>query len=413
MSDQQQADATATGELVALVHGLSPTDKNVRSRIKALLDRGADTDIRLNSSDSQDDESLQFLGLGVDASILHLAALRGNAECVEVLLQDARIPWNSVDAAGVSVGEVAKAAGFDDLYEQLVGAGVRAEFVLALLGQRVVGDGTLLIDGQPVLVGHMDADADNDADGEAEGESDQAVAPAETTADADHDTEMVTESKQDQIVANAEYLGRKLTFSEGRLLDSDGNAVMMGWETPLMELHAAVIAPTPGLDVLNVGFGLGIIDEMLQSRSPSSHTIIEAHPDVYAKMLADGWDKKPGVRILFGRWQDVVDDLATYDGIFFDTFGEYYDDLKEFHQILPNHLRESGVYSFFNGLAGTNPFFHDVSCRVAELDLVDMGFSVEFKEVVVDELGDDVWRDTKRAYWSLPIYRVPTVRFDL
>jgi protein arginine N-methyltransferase 2 len=120
---------------------------------------------------------------------------------------------------------------------------------------------------------------------------------------------------------NADYLAMKLTYSEGRLLDDEQNGVMMGWEAPLMERHAAVIAPTEGLDVLNVGFGLGLIDTYLQEKKPGSHTIIEAHPDVYAKMIADGWDKKEGVRILFGRWQDVVDQLETYDGIFFDTFG--------------------------------------------------------------------------------------------
>lgn len=41
--------------------------------------------------------------------------------------------------------------------------------------------------------------------------------------------------------------------------------------------------PTAGQggDVLNVGFGLGIIDTAIQSHRPRSHTIIEAHPDVY------------------------------------------------------------------------------------------------------------------------------------
>jgi protein arginine N-methyltransferase 2 len=60
---------------------------------------------------------------------------------------------------------------------------------------------------------------------------------------------------------------------------------------------------------------------LLQGYQPASHTIIEAHPDVHAHMLAQGWDKKPGVRILFGRWQDVLPQLggSSYDGIFFDT----------------------------------------------------------------------------------------------
>ena len=37
------------------------------------------------------------------------------------------------------------------------------------------------------------------------------------------------------------------------------------------------------------------------------------------RTAAAGWDQKPGVRIVFGRWQDVLPQLGTYDGIFFDT----------------------------------------------------------------------------------------------
>jgi type IV protein arginine methyltransferase len=48
-----------------------------------------------------------------------------------------------------------------------------------------------------------------------------------------------------------------------------------------MKRHAEIICPTKGLHVLNVGFGMGIIDSYIQERhEPASHTIIEAHPDV-------------------------------------------------------------------------------------------------------------------------------------
>ena len=43
--------------------------------------------------------------------------------------------------------------------------------------------------------------------------------------------------------------------------------------------------------------------------------------DIYAHMIETGWDKKPGVTIVFGRWQDKLPELGTYDGIFFDTYG--------------------------------------------------------------------------------------------
>ena len=92
--------------------------------------------------------------------------------------------------------------------------------------------------------------------------------------------------------------------------------------------HAAAICaqrPAAGADVLNIGFGLGLIDDALQARPggpPRSHTIVEAHPDVYARMIELGWDKKPGVVLLRGRWQDVLPQLMErqYDGVFFGAF---------------------------------------------------------------------------------------------
>jgi protein arginine N-methyltransferase 2 len=38
---------------------------------------------------------------------------------------------------------------------------------------------------------------------------------------------------------------------------------MMEWERPLMRAHAEVVCQTKG-DVLNVGFGMGIVDGFIQ-----------------------------------------------------------------------------------------------------------------------------------------------------
>ncbi|KAJ3185586.1 hypothetical protein HDU87_000209 [Geranomyces variabilis] len=355
----------ASAELVAYISTLAP-ETDSASTIRSLLAAGADVHARWESG----------------ATALHLAAARGNQQAVTEFLR-AGAQWNAIDDVSKSVGEYARENGHEELYAFLVDEGVRTEFLLMALGASAT-----------------------DAYEEEE-EVDEAEAP-ELVQDA-------ADSKPAQASAhpsNADYLFRPLTFSEGRILDADKNGVMMGWEAPLMERHAAVIAPTPGLSVLNVGFGLGLIDTELQFLKPAKHTIIEAHPDVYAQMLREGWDKKPGVRILFGRWQDVLGDLEAYDGIFFDTFGEYYDDLKAFHEHLPNILNQDGIYSFFNGLAGTNSFFHDVACGLAEADLREMGLETKYIELVVDELGNETWRGVRRPYYSLPIYRLPVCKFE-
>jgi len=37
-------------------------------------------------------------------------------------------------------------------------------------------------------------------------------------------------------------------------------------------------------------------------------------------MVADGWLDKPGVEVVFGKWQDVnLASLGPFHGVFFDT----------------------------------------------------------------------------------------------
>jgi len=81
------------------------------------------------------------------------------------------------------------------------------------------------------------------------------------------------------------------------------------------------------LRVLNVGFGLGIIDTLFQELKPSRHTIIEPHVDVIRHMEETGWLARPGVDVRRGKWQDVLDaeEDEKWDVVYFDTFSEDYD----------------------------------------------------------------------------------------
>lgn len=71
---------------------------------------------------------------------------------------------------------------------------------------------------------------------------------------------------------NLTFLRSKLTWDVGedgkeRVLDEDGNGVMMGWEEPLMVAHVEAVKERlkekmeggEEVSVLNIGFGLGIV----------------------------------------------------------------------------------------------------------------------------------------------------------
>lgn len=97
------------------------------------------------------------------------------------------------------------------------------------------------------------------------------------------------------------YLESNLEYDDsvGVLLDDRGAPVMMKWESEIMRASAEVLLPTIGTGrVLNIGFGMGIIDGYLQERKPESHVIVEAHPAVIQRMKDEQWDKRPDVEVL-------------------------------------------------------------------------------------------------------------------
>jgi len=145
-----------------------------------------------------------------------------------------------------------------------------------------------------------------------------------------------------------DYIDQRLTYTDdGRLMDEEGMAVMMDWEDPIMKKSAEIICQKGGR-VLNVGFGMGIIDTYIEDYDIEEHWIIETHLDVYTKMLQDGWHLKPHVKILYGDWRWYLQFLPKFDGIYIDTWNE---ELDEFHTYLPNILKKDGIYSFFNNVS--------------------------------------------------------------
>lgn len=176
-----------------------------------------------------------------------------------------------------------------------------------------------------------------------------------------------------------------------------------------------------GRKVLNIGFGMGIIDSMFAETKPSKHHIIEAHPAVLEHI--NGSDSKFGkeweasgpsdgaYKVHAGKWQDVVPKILekgeTYDAIYFDTFGEDYNQLRLFFtEYVPSLLEEEGRFGFFNGLGADRKICYDVYTQVVEMHLSDAGMDVEWQELDVDmkdleKEGEGEWKDVKRRYWTL------------
>lgn len=190
-----------------------------------------------------------------------------------------------------------------------------------------------------------------------------------------------------------EYIKQKLTYTDdGRLLDENGYSVMMGWERDIMIESAKTITQRGG-DILNIGFGMGIIDTAIQEQNPRSHTIIECHPDVQKKMIEEGWTEKKNVKVIFDKWQNVYKNLPKFDGIYIDTWDE---GIREFHRYVHNILKPNGIYSWFNNPRSINRKILDTEYR----DL-SKNFFMNFIEMDIKYISPPREQTTEeqRFYW--------------
>ncbi|KAG9524748.1 arginine N-methyltransferase 2, partial [Aureobasidium melanogenum] len=364
-----------------------------------------------------------------EAATLNDAALEEEEalKTIKFLLENGAI-WNDLDDNNETPGCLALRLGLKKCYEAMVEAGVRAELLLSRL------DGFELLaqyeddseeEEQEVedfeIVEGENGDSLQESMVEVDESAPELVGPDGTVPGTESVPELVQVDENGQetkVDVNSEdYLASHLTFKGDRLLDADKNGVMMSWETDIMQKTVDRLCPEPGLRVLNVGHGMGIIDAIFQDKKVAVHHIIEAHPDVLARMRKDGWYEKPGVKIHEGRWQDVVPKLVeqneVFDGIYFDTFAEEYKALKEFFtEYVIGLLDPEGRFGFFNGLGADRQVCYDVYTRVVEMDLFDAGMDTEFEDIRIPDLDEQgEWEGVRRRYWALDNYRMPTCKF--
>ena len=175
--------------------------------------------------------------------------------------------------------------------------------------------------------------------------------------------------------------------------------IMEDWQLPLMRAMADIVGAHGG-DVLEVGFGRGVSATFLQEYDLASHTVIECNDSVVDRF--EEWRQGyPGrdIRMVRGLWQDTIDSLGRFDGIFFHTYALDEDEeidllarsvtfADHFFSAASAHLRPGGVFTYLTNEVD--------SLSRAHQRLLFERFSSFRLQIVPLQLPSDV----KDAWWA-------------
>ena len=164
------------------------------------------------------------------------------------------------------------------------------------------------------------------------------------------------------------YLTSNLTFESDKITYTNHNLhtveVMMDWEDTIMSASAAYACEGGG-DILEIGFGMGISANYIQQHTINSHTIIENHPQVITKAQAWAADKS-NVTILEGSWFDIKDTLSTYDGLFYDTWGDLNN--IDIWTLMPSFMKPGGRATWWGSHEELSRGFDNVTFDVYDVN---------------------------------------------
>ena len=135
--------------------------------------------------------------------------------------------------------------------------------------------------------------------------------------------------------------------------------IMEDWQIPVMQCMATAIAKKGGT-ILEIGFGRGISAEMIQKFDIDSHSIIECNDTVVDQFYL--WKSKYAgkeIQLIHGLWQDTIDTLGRFDGIFFHTYPLNEDEYmryvngsitfaEHFFSHAAKHLNPGGKFTYFS-----------------------------------------------------------------
>ena len=215
--------------------------------------------------------------------------------------------------------------------------------------------------------------------------------------------ELVVELRHLDAVARRLVPGREhAPLTDRTRADVRDHDIMEDWQIPVMRAMAEAVTTTHG-DVLEIGFGRGASATFIQQAGVRSHTVVECNDHVVARFHA--WRARhpeADIRLVHGRWQDTIDELRDYDGIFFHTYPlteeEYVEHVvrsvtfaQHFFPTAAHHLREGGSFTYLTNEAE--------SLSRAHQRLLLAHFQTFTVSVVADldlppDSGDDLWADS-------------------
>ncbi|ORX96690.1 arginine N-methyltransferase 2 [Clohesyomyces aquaticus] len=395
------AEQTSEEEILLAKRIISAAERHDLSALKVLLKEGSANvqDPTATTATSPLHAAILSCGKSEDGK----EADKNAVKTVELLLENGAI-WNDLNKGDETPGCIALRLGQKKIYDIMVEAGVRAELLFAKMA----------------ALGLDDAEEEEEEEKEESREEQPAVKKQKVSEEEVKPIQGAVEETilDDVSLDNKAYLRSQLRYKPGILLDESDNAVMMDWETQIMQRHAETLIPKAGLRAMNVGHGMGIVDTAIQTHDPAEHHIVEAHPQVLQRLRDQGWYEKPNVFIHEGRWQDVlpkfVEKGVVLDAIYYDTFAEDYKALKEFFsEYVVQLLDQNGKFGWYNGLGADRQICYDVYTKVAEMDLFEAGFDTEWEDITVPAglHGSEQWEGTRRPYWTIDVYRLPVNTF--
>ena len=172
---------------------------------------------------------------------------------------------------------------------------------------------------------------------------------------------------------SSDYISSTLTFNNDSILwtnpyDNKVYEVMMSWEQPIMD-KMAELAVNEGDDVLELGFGMGILSNAIQLRKPKSHTIVECHPEIIVR-LKEWASDKTNVTIVEGDWLEKTEELSTYDAILQDTYAD--DNLHNFVSFVCNIANPGCKVTWWNNKNSDTDWsylFDDYNLTLTDVDV--------------------------------------------